>query len=226
MHCAAMCGGLQSVLQGPNVIRSQPQARAHVFFLNLGRVSTYTVAGLLVGFIGSSSLNLIQRPELVQGLRIFTGVVLILIGLQLIFVRSKPFYFLERWGAGLWRVVSQHLPTADKTSASASWLTGVIWGFLPCGLVYSILLTTIFAESSRHAALTMLGFGFGTLPAMLLTGELYGQLRNLIRSKAAGLVGGIFFVQGGLLVLFAPFFVSKEFLRAYPELMNTFFCIV
>lgn len=226
MHCAAMCGGLQSVLQGPNVIRSQRQARTHVFFLNLGRVSTYTAAGLAVGYLGSGSLNLIQLPEFAQGLRIFTGLVLIFIGLQLIFVRTRPFAFLERVGAGLWRVASRHLPRQDKTSSYTSWLTGFIWGLLPCGLVYSVLLTTAFSEAPRHAAYTMLGFGIGTLPAMLMTGEFYAHLRDLVRSKAAGLIGGIFFIQGGVLVLMAPYLVSKDFLRAYPQLMNTFFCIV
>jgi len=71
----------------------------------------------------------------------------------------------------------------------------------------------------------MLGFGLGTLPAMLLTGTLYQYLRTLVKSRSVQFLGAMVFIQGGVLVLLAPYFTDMSFTRAYPQLMSTMFCL-
>ena len=224
-HCAGMCGGLQSALQQPLVIRSSSEAHRHLLVLNLGRLSVYTLAGVIFSTLGASLLTVIDVPQVSRIARILSAVVLLMIGFQLLLSNSKPFVWIESVGAALWSRVSAALPSADSNKLSRSYYRGLIWGFLPCGLVYGALLTTIFTNSSLQGGATMLGFGLGTLPAMVLTGGLYQYVRKTVRNRGVQLVGGLIFIQGGILMIVAPWFVSTDFMRAYPQLMSSMFCL-
>ena len=224
-HCAAMCGGLQSALQQTVVIRSAQQAYLHLLALNLGRLSIYCLAGSLLAMLGGSIVDLIDVPLLTRTARYFTAIVLILIGVQLLLPGIRLFAWLEVLTMGWWQRIQGYMPKSDGNRPVQSYLRGLIWGFLPCGLVYSVLLTTLFADSSLQGMLVMLGFGLGTLPAMLLTGGLYLHLRTMIGNKGVQIFAGIIFIQGGILMIAAPWFTDMEFMRAYPQLMSGLFCI-
>ena len=224
-HCAGMCGGLQSALQQSFVIRSRQQATIHLLALNLGRLSTYVLFGLMFGLLGSQLLSFINIPELSRAARLIAAAVLIALGVQLVLSNTKPFQLLEKFGAKLWAQVRQRQPKDGAESLGRSYRSGLLWGFLPCGLVYGVLLTTLFANDALQGGLTLLGFGLGTLPAMILTGSLYQHFRSLIRALYVQLFGGFIFIQGGLLIIFAPYFTDLGFMRAYPQLMSTMFCI-
>lgn len=224
-HCAAMCGGLQSALQQTMVIRSTQQAYIHLLALNFGRLSIYCLAGSLLALLGGSLVDLIDLPQLTRTARIFTAIVLILIGIQLLLPGIRLFNWLEALTRSWWQRIQRYLPNSDNNRFQQSYLRGLIWGFLPCGLVYSVLLTTVFANDSLQGALIMLGFGLGTLPAMVLTGGLYLHLRTMIRNKAVQIFAGIIFIQGGILIIAAPWFTNMDFMRAYPQLMSGLFCI-
>jgi sulfite exporter TauE/SafE len=220
-----MCGGLQSALQQSFVIRSKHQAALHLVAMNFGRLSIYVMFGFLFGALGSYLLGVIDVPQLTQGARHIAAVFLIALGVQLIFSNTRPFQAIEKMGESLWTWVKRSYPTDGQDYLARSYRLGLVWAFLPCGLVYSVLLTTLFANNGLQGALTLLGFGLGTLPAMLLTGSLYQHLRSIVRARYLQIFGGIIFIQGGLLMIFAPLFISMEFMRAYPELMSTMFCI-
>jgi len=224
-HCAGMCGGLQSVLQQSFVIRSRSQAAVHLMALNLGRLSIYVMLGVLFGALGSKLLGIINIPELTRTARLMAAFVLIALGVQLIFSSTKPFQVIENIGAKLWGVVRRLHPKGGADSVGRSYRLGLIWGFLPCGLVYGVLLTTLFANNALQGAFTLLGFGLGTLPAMILTGSLYQHFRSLVRARYVQLFGGIIFIQGGLLIMLAPLFTDLGFMRAYPQVMSTMFCL-
>ena len=224
-HCAAMCGGLQSVLQQTMVIRSAQQAYLHLLALNFGRLSIYCLAGSLLAVLGGSIVGLIDVPQLTRTARYFTAIVLILIGVQLLLPNVRLFAWLELFTKSAWQRIQRYMPKSDDNHLRGSYLRGLIWGFLPCGLVYSVLLTTLFADGSLQGALIMLGFGLGTLPAMLLTGGLYLHLRTMIRNKVVQIFAGVIFIQGGVLMIAAPWFTNMEFMRAYPQLMSGLFCI-
>lgn len=224
LHCAAMCGGLQSALQQPMVIRSQRDNLFHLFALNAGRLSTYVAMGSLVSILGTQFLSFADIPWLTSMARYGAALILVLMGLQLLLSQRKPFAWMERFGAGLWVRAQQYLPASKRSKLRHSLQRGLIWGFLPCGLVYGVLISTLLLPSATDAAKVMLGFGLGTLPAMLLTGGLYSHFRSLVQNRAVQTVGGVIFVQGGLLMALAPMFSNTDFMHAYPEVLASMFC--
>ena len=86
-------------------------------------------------------------------------------------------------------------------------------------------MTTIFTDSSLSGGLIMLGFGVGTLPSLMLSGGFYMQLKSFFRNTAVRVVGGVFFIQGGMFVILAPHFVNLDFKTAYPQIMSSMFCL-
>lgn len=229
-HCAGMCGGLQSVLQPSGVIRSNRDASAHLLALNLGRLSTYIAAGAVFSLLGLTVINAINVPQITQAARFLTAFVLLMLGLQMLVSNSKPFAWAERFGATLWQTLSQRLHNNQNSRVRHSYVRGLAWGFLPCGLVYGVLFTTLFSDSLLRGTQVMLGFGLGTLPAMLLTGGLYQSLRKLVRNRAVQWGGGLLFIQGGVLMLLAPWLIEisvidTSFMQTYPQVMSSMFCI-
>lgn len=227
-HCAGMCGGLQMALQagGPHevAIRSKRKSTHHLLLLNLGRINTYIVLGVVLSTVGITILSGFNIASVSLVLRFLSGLILIVIGLFLILGRHNPFNYFERFGHKLWSFVSRTI-NHSRSDAASSYATGLAWGFLPCGLIYSVLLSTAFTQGAASAALTMLGFGLGTLPALLLTGFSYLRFRKLIESRWTQTAGGLFFMLGGLLVISAPYWVDTAFLQDYPQLLNLAFCI-
>ena len=189
-HCAGMCGGLQSVLQQSFVIRSQQQAAVHLLMLNAGRLSTYVLFGVVFGALGSTLLGIVDVPQLTRGARLMAAAVLIALGVQLMLSQTKPFQLLEKFGSQLWTKVRFLQPKEGADSVSRSYRLGLMWGFLPCGLIYGVLLTTLFSNEALQGGVTLLGFGLGTLPAMVLTGSVYQHVRRLVRARYVQLFGG------------------------------------
>ena len=216
---AMQAGGPQEA-----TLRSRREALIHLLLINVGRVITYVLAGVVFAYIGYAALNGLNVTSGVRWLRVASGVVIFLIGLQIFLGKQRPFQFIEPLGAAVWRPVSK-LINHTSNRKSQSLLTGVAWGFLPCGLVYSVLLVTVFSNDVAGSALTMLGFGLGTMPALVFTGLLYKRFKETIGKRSFQRAGGVFFMLGGALILSAPYWVNKEFVRNYPELLNLAFCI-
>ena len=190
-HCIGMCGGIVSALtvQIPGQVRRQwPIQLAY----NIGRISTYTALGSLAGAIGTVGLLLGDVLPVQMALYVLANVMLIALGLYLTgFTRLlAP---LERMGHHVWRRVQpltrRFLPARSPVQAFP---LGLLWGFLPCGLVYSVLATALVTGSAARGAGMMLAFGLGTLPNLLLAGMLLKRLRGITRStwlrSAAGLL--------------------------------------
>ena len=224
-HCSAMCGGLQSALQQSVVIRSPQQASQHLVALNAGRLTIYLLAGFLFSLFGSVLITIADIPQLIKATRYITAFIILLVGIQLLFSNQRPFRFLETLGADLWHHASKLLPQKDTNKLSHSFARGLIWGFIPCGVIYSVLLTTFFSNNTAQSIYVMLGFGLGTLPAMIITGGFYIQIRKLMHNKALRLFGAAIFIQGGLLMILAPWLVNNGFMANYPQLMSTLFCV-
>jgi sulfite exporter TauE/SafE len=174
-HCLGMCGGIVGALQVGN---TPARARTFAFTLlhNLGRILSYMMAGAIVGALGGT-IGLLSGwhwwPEI---LRIATAAVMILIGLSLA-LRWRGLNALERWGARFWAKLAplaRHLLPA-RTPAQAL-AAGMLWGWLPCGLVYTLLAAAAVSGSAAAGAGVMLGFGLGTVPAMLGAGLAAGAL--------------------------------------------------
>ncbi|REL27138.1 sulfite exporter TauE/SafE family protein [Thalassotalea euphylliae] len=164
-HCLAMCGGVSGMLLSAIPQTARQQKWSLVFGYNLGRILSYSLIGGLVGFTGSITAKNFGVP--LNGLRLISGVFLILLGLYL----AQWFMLLakvEQAGKRLWQYISpfakHFLPVNNKRKAFG---LGAVWGWLPCGLVYSTLTWSLASGSFGQGALIMAAFGLGTLPALL-----------------------------------------------------------
>jgi len=170
-HCFAMCGGISAglgSLPDPATGGNQGKSKAlPAVLFNLGRVLSYAILGLVSAWILSRAGQHLNIPRWAMILRVLTAMMIFLIGLQFLF-NWQLLAGIERVGAKAWKLV---LPVAVRASrmpgGSGRLLLGLCWGLLPCGLVYSVLLTAAVAGSPVVGALVMLAFGAGTLPSML-----------------------------------------------------------
>jgi len=164
-HCLAMCGGISGMLLSALPKNTQHNKWAFVLSYHFGRILSYSVLGAIVGFTGATTAKNLGAP--LVSLRLLSGLFLILLGLYLgqwLFLLTK----IENAGKTIWKYIS---PLASKcmpvdTSLKALHL-GIIWGWLPCGLIYSTLTWSIASGSALQGAFIMAAFGLGTLPAMI-----------------------------------------------------------
>ena len=179
-HCVGMCGGIVSALTVQIPGQVGRQWPIHLAY-NLGRIATYTALGALFGAIGTLGLLFEDFLPIQMGLYLMANLMLIALGLYLTgFTRLlAP---VERMGQSLWRRVQpltrRFLPVRGLRQAIP---LGVLWGFLPCGLVYSVLATALVTGSSAGGASLMLAFGLGTLPNLMLAGMLLKRLQGVTR---------------------------------------------
>ena len=194
-HCLAMCGGLASSLS----VSSSNRASSFVGILsyNLGRILSYTVAGALIGLVGATIQTTVAAPIL----RTLAGLLLIGMGLYI-----AQWWFgitkLEQAGSILWRYISPLLkPLIPADTPTKALLLGMGWGWLPCGLVYSTLIWSSAAGSWSESALLMLGFGIGTLPAMLATGLIAQQVKAFVAQQSVRRISGMLLIAMGIWTL-------------------------
>ena len=184
LHCVGMCGGIIGALTFslPEQIRNNRwRLIPYVTAYNFGRISSYTLAGALAGSLGDNITGLApQYGHLV--LQLFASVLMVGIGLYLA-GWFPAFVKIEHLGKPIWKKlepISQKLiPVKNPTHA---YLFGLIWGWLPCGLVYTALIWSSTAGTAKDGALLMLAFGAGTLPTVMIAGILTGWFVRLSRS--------------------------------------------
>lgn len=200
-HCIAMCGGISGAIAHANKQTSQANSLAPLFY-NLGRVTSYTLIGAIVGLTAQVGLNLGVGYDLLLLLRFVSGITLILIGLYIAQLNSAILQ-LEKVGRILWRYIQplarQFLPL--KTPYHAFPL-GFLWGWLPCGLVYSALTLALSSGTALTSALTMLAFGLGTFPIMFLVGSLSTKFNSLIQNTKFKRLSGLLLILFGLHILY------------------------
>ena len=201
-HCLGMCGGIAGLFAVKADI-ARLSRRAHLAFVyNLGRILGYALLGFVVAGIGKTFVGVI--PMLSGPLRIASGVLIILVGLQIAF-NWRPLALLERGGAGIWqRIAPSARGLLPVTSAAKALALGFLWGFLPCGLVYSALLIAATGGEALNGAYVMTAFGLGTLPAMFLTGLGSAQLQAFMSKSWARRGAGLLVIVMGLITLWMP----------------------
>lgn len=200
VHCAGMCGGIVSALS-LQVPGNRPAWGIHLAY-NLGRIASYAVAGAVMGALGSLGLLLNGWLPVQMTLYVVANLMMVALGLYLTGL-TQTLAFTERAGQWLWRRVQpatrRFLPVRGVAQAFP---LGLLWGWLPCGLVYSVLTMTLLTGSAARGALTMLAFGLGTLPNMLLAGLLLARFRGVIQGRALRLASGLIVLAFGAWGLF------------------------
>ena len=203
-HCAAMCGGIVSLTCAPGA-DGKPRGPSYPLAYNFGRIASYVLAGALAGALGQAGMAL-RGGALAQHLLMFLmGATLIVVALNVAGVRPVT-RGIEAAGSLLWRQVqpvSRHfLPVTAPWQALG---LGALWGWLPCGMVYAVLLTALASGNAAEGALILAAFGLGTLPNLLLIGSAVGRAKRWMQITwvryAASLLIAVVGIYGMLHVL-------------------------
>lgn len=216
-HCATMCGGIVGAMQGHAPVVFHHSRRAALLNAlisalpqNAGRLTAYALIGMLAGAAGSGWISFHDSASLRQALFAIANTLLITLGLSLMFGQQLANH-AERLGGHLWRRIR---PFAAKLMARPSparrWMLGLLWGFMPCALVYAMLLSALATGRAAEGALLMLAFGLGTLPNLLAISLAWAlpEQFNVMRIFAShGGAGAISFkaIAGAVMLAFGVF---------------------
>lgn len=196
-HCVGMCGGIMGALAMAVPAKAQSRRWLILLAYNVGRIASYTLMGFLAGLFSQQLSESVVAP----GLRWLAGLLLIAMGLYLA-DWWRGLVYLERLGQYLWaylQPLGKALMPVDSAAKGA--LLGGLWGWLPCGLVYSALGYAMAQGSASGGALIMLAFGLGTLPAVLSTGMAAQQLGRILQRRQLRLVLALAIVLFGIWTL-------------------------
>ena len=200
VHCIGMCGGIVGAIS-LGMPGEQGTRWPMLLAYNLGRIASYTLAGAIAGGLGFFFSGLLPVQQAQQILLGVAGIFMILLGLYLGGWWNLLSY-VERAGGHLWKKIEPLgrglLPVRRVRQGLA---LGMLWGWLPCGLVYSVLIWAVSAGSAGEGALLMLAFGLGTLPNLLAMGAAAGQLQRLVRHVWVRRAAGLMIIAFGLVQL-------------------------
>ncbi|MES2320636.1 MAG: sulfite exporter TauE/SafE family protein [Pseudomonadota bacterium] len=205
VHCVGMCGGIVSAFSmAPTrpfpvaVVNAQAGSVMRLAAYNTGRIGSYMVAGALAGGMTRALAGL-------SGLQMagfwLANLMLVALGLHLMDA-WRGLAVLERAGQGLWRRMRPLMRFILPVDSPAKLLAmGALWGWLPCGMVYSVLLTASMSGSAAGGAAVMLAFGLGTLPMLLAMGVAGARLREALQQRAMRITAGLVVLSFGMLGL-------------------------
>ncbi len=203
-HCLSMCGSIMGALtlSLPSEVREgMGRFLLFVALYNLGRILTYVFMGVIIGFTGQLLGDTLQGEAWRQVASVVAAITIILIGLYLT-GWIPQLRNMDRLGGGLWKLLEpigrRLLPVRTP---QAAFLSGLIWGWLPCGLVYYALILAMPLSDPIMSGLFMLVFGLGTLPVMIGTGFFAGALARLGRDVRLRQVAGVVVILVGILGL-------------------------
>ena len=189
-HCVGMCGGIVGALS----MGGGGRFSLHLAY-NAGRIASYGAAGALAGLLGggfdAAGQALSGQLPVRVALYLAANLMLILLGLYLMGA-TRSLRWVERAGQRLWRSVQpltrRFLPVRGPAQAFP---LGLLWGWLPCGLVYSALVTALTGGSAGRGAALMLAFGLGTLPNLLLAGFFAARLNEYLAKPVVRIAAGL-----------------------------------
>ena len=198
VHCFGMCGSIVGALT-QQLPKDRIRWPFHLAY-SIGRIASYAAAGALVGSLGQVGMLLRDQAPVQHLLFGLSSLMLIVLGLHMAGLWGVVRH-IERLGAGLWRYIQPYTTRLLPVNTIPRALTlGALWGWLPCGLVYSILIIALASGSASRGALVMFLFGLGTLPSLLALGFFWERCRGWVQARrvrmAAGLIVLVFGVYG------------------------------
>mgnify|MGYP000479426361 FL=1 len=199
-HCFGMCGGISGLFAVNASVASLRAQFPKAIAYNLGRILTYAIIGAAVAVLGKSAVASI--PALMAPIRLASGALIIFVGLQLAF-GWRILTPLENAGARLWkRIAPAAKGLVPVNTIPQAFGLGLIWGWLPCGLVYSVLLLAATTAEPAGGGLVMVAFGLGTMPAMIATGVSASKLAQFMSRRRVG--AGLLIIALGLATIAMP----------------------
>lgn len=196
VHCLGMCGSIVGILTA-QLPKDGARWPFHLAY-NSGRIASYLLAGILVGAIGQAGLLLRNVVPIQHLLFALSSLMLIALGLYLAGIWSMV-RRIEQAGSALWqRIQPLTRFVFPITSPVRALFLGMLWGWLPCGLVYSVLVTALASGHPESGALIMLAFGLGTLPNLLMIGLFWERCRHWVQSPKVRLFAGLIVMAFGV----------------------------
>jgi sulfite exporter TauE/SafE len=195
VHCIGMCGGIAGAFTF--AVPKNTSLSPYIACYNIGRIMSYTIAGMFTGLLGG-----IFTASVLSGLFVLQIISIVFIVLLALYISDvfKGLIVIEKAGALIWKKI---LPLGKKLipfkSPLHTILYGMLWGFLPCGLVYSALTWSLASGSTWQGALFMLCFGLGTLPALIATSMGASFLLPILQNRKTRMIVAF------LLIFFAIF---------------------
>lgn len=202
LHCWGMCGGIVSALSiSVNSDEKFTATKRSIILisLNSGRIISYSIAGMLAGLLSQQITNLLPSNTGHLILRVAAAIILVLIGLHLAgwmpHIRK-----IESIGNHVWKFIQplgrRFIPV---NTAGRAMLMGMIWGWLPCALVYSVLLWAATSGNVLDGTLIMFSFGLGTIPSMYSAGLAGTSVFNMGKRQKLRKMAGIVIMIFGLI---------------------------
>ena len=198
-HCFGMCGGMAGALgmHARSVATDSANVIATAMLYQVGRIAGYAALGALFGVLGMALAMSLNLNRIADVMRLISGALLMLIGVRILF-RVNALAPLEKLGARVWRYVQPLAGSAARGNTLARpLLLGLMWGWLPCGLVYSMLMVSATSGNAAGGAAVMVAFGIGTLPAMLTSTFAAARIQHWFARPGTKLASGIALVAFG-----------------------------
>ncbi len=212
LHCIGMCGSIVGMLTfslDSRIRENKKRLLPYVLSYNFGRICSYVVAGLMVGTLQYVFRLPILNIDGYRVLQSFASAFMISAGFYIAGWFPK-FAYIEKIGAQLWTYLE---PIGRKLipvrSLNKAFLFGTIWGWLPCGLVYTALALSATAGDFYKSGITMLAFGLGTLPAVMGVGIITNALSRISRMQKMKSLIGIFFISMAILSAFPQIYPMR-----------------
>jgi sulfite exporter TauE/SafE len=217
VHCVGMCGGIVGAFSVASAPRSFPvpvvAMSAHpvtgqfsgqlvrTVSYNIGRIASYATAGALAGGLAGGARTLAGVSIAQMAGYSLANLMLVVLGLYLMDL-WRGLTAVEAVGRILWRRIQPLTKLLLPLDSPFKMLAvGVLWGWLPCGMVYSVLLTALLSGSAVSGASVMLAFGLGTLPTLLMMGLFGARLKSGLQRRPVRLIAGLIILSFGLLGL-------------------------
>jgi len=214
-HCLVMCGGISAALGLATARGAQGRPRGALLAgYQAGRIASYALAGLLAGGLLGGLVALLDVEAVRRTLRAL-GAGALLLGALAAFgrVRDPGFALGRRVWPRLAPLGRRLLPVASLPRAFAF---GMVWGWMPCGFVYTVLLIATLQLDAAGAAATMAAFGLGTAPALLAAAFGAQRFAGFAATRATRRLAGGVLVAAAALTLAGPWLAgSAPWLHAW-----------
>lgn len=175
LHCIGMCGPIAMMIQGKN----KNQVLVNRVLYNLGRTITYMAMGVVVGFFG----KIVQWGGVQGKISIAVGLLIII----LLFVPRIQSVFLPALSNLVLKLKKAFGSQLQSKQPFSSAFTGILNGFLPCGLVYAALAIALIQNTPWESALVMALFGLGTIPMLVVAVYSWQAIKKAIPFSTATL---------------------------------------
>lgn len=183
----------------PGASGAAAAALGHVLAYNTGRIGSYMLAGAIAGGLAGSVAGLARMSAFQMAGHWMANLMLVAMGLYLMDA-WRGLARIEAAGGVLWRRVQPLVkPLVPMDTPLKALALGGLWGWVPCGMVYSMLLTAMLSGSALDGALVMGAFGLGTLPMLLAMGMAGARLRQYLQLRAVRVACGLLVLGFGLL---------------------------